>query len=265
MRLQFEKKGKTFTVEVAEGAVTVNGHKVTTTLTGRGWAYVVGGELAKELSGKATNLYLLHDSADKARNIAQEQMDEIERERMDKRNAERRPFEVGRRHRALVSITYNYLTEYKLSYVVKCNEEEQQEYAEWFKPRAHLRSVDDETIELKHSHGPVVSSIIARQSQGSYPSGESSIWYITDEEEEEVLAEVEAIEQAEVKEKELKKAAREAERKAKFDEAHETGEPVILRMWSEDCDDPREECSLDNIVEYAMPDGSVKTVRSHTY
>ena len=40
-------------------------------------------------------------------------------------------------------------------------------------------------------------------------------------------------------------------RQTKFDEARETGKPVLLRSWSTGCCDPREECSLDNHYEYA--------------
>ncbi|WP_461369387.1 hypothetical protein [Candidatus Darwinibacter acetoxidans] len=64
---------------------------------------------------------------------------------------------------------------------------------------------------------------------------------------------------------EAQKAAADQERKAKFDEARETGEPVLLKRWTEDCSDPREECSLDICCQYAMPDGSVKTERNHTW
>ena len=64
---------------------------------------------------------------------------------------------------------------------------------------------------------------------------------------------------------EAQKAAADAARQAKFDEARETGEPVLLKRWTEDCSDPREECSLDICCQYAMPDGSVKVKRNHTW
>ncbi len=54
-------------------------------------------------------------------------------------------------------------------------------------------------------------------------------------------------------------------RKAKFDQAARTGQPVILDQYTDDCNDPREECSLDEITVYAMPNGQQKTVRSHTW
>lgn len=56
-----------------------------------------------------------------------------------------------------------------------------------------------------------------------------------------------------------------ANRQAKFDEAKATGQPVVLRKWTVECNDEHEDCSLDAITEYAMPDGTVNTKRVHTY
>lgn len=52
---------------------------------------------------------------------------------------------------------------------------------------------------------------------------------------------------------------------AKFLESKETGKKVKLESWTEECNDHKEDCSLDNIITYAMPDGSVKTERNHTW
>lgn len=57
----------------------------------------------------------------------------------------------------------------------------------------------------------------------------------------------------------------EAARRAAFAEARETGKPVVLRSWTEECNDPREECSLDIVTEYALPSGSTKITRQHTW
>jgi len=56
-----------------------------------------------------------------------------------------------------------------------------------------------------------------------------------------------------------------AARQAKFDEAARTGRQVVLEQYTADCNDPNEECSLDNVTVYAMPDGSTKEYRSHTW
>lgn len=59
-----------------------------------------------------------------------------------------------------------------------------------------------------------------------------------------------------------KKHAQEA---AAFDRARETGKKEEIRRWTSPCEDDDEECSTDIIVEYAQPDGSKSTKRSHTY
>jgi len=65
--------------------------------------------------------------------------------------------------------------------------------------------------------------------------------------------------------KEAKEQAVEEERQAKFDEAKRTGKRVELRSWMDDCNDSREQCSLDHVTEYAMPDGTTKIERQHTW
>ena len=66
-------------------------------------------------------------------------------------------------------------------------------------------------------------------------------------------------------ENEIKKANKEKEIKAIFDKAKATGEKQLLNKWSEDCNDKNEDCDIDIIYEYAMPDGTVKTERHHTW
>lgn len=56
-----------------------------------------------------------------------------------------------------------------------------------------------------------------------------------------------------------------AERAAKYQQARETGEPVAIQRYTAECNDPGEECSLDIVTVYAMPDGSAKEVRRHTW
>lgn len=50
-----------------------------------------------------------------------------------------------------------------------------------------------------------------------------------------------------------------------FDEARRTGQPVVLKRWSEECDGSEQECDIDNITLYALPDGKTKKVRSHSW
>ena len=65
--------------------------------------------------------------------------------------------------------------------------------------------------------------------------------------------------------KAAKKAKAAAERAAKFQQAKETGKPIKLVSYSDECDGSVDECNLDIITVYAMPDGSTKTTRTHTF
>lgn len=58
---------------------------------------------------------------------------------------------------------------------------------------------------------------------------------------------------------------KEQEMKVKFDQAKETGQPVFIKSWTAMCNDPKEECNTDIISQYAMPDGTTKTKRDHTW
>ncbi|MCL2140332.1 MAG: hypothetical protein FWH42_01440 [Dehalococcoidia bacterium] len=62
------------------------------------------------------------------------------------------------------------------------------------------------------------------------------------------------------------KAAAEAERiKGIKNTAVSTGEKQELRSYIANCNDSREECSTDFVIEYAMPDGTVLVDRQHTW
>lgn len=50
-----------------------------------------------------------------------------------------------------------------------------------------------------------------------------------------------------------------------FAKAKETGRMQEIAHWIEDCNDPQEECDCDHMYKYAMPDGSTKTERNHTW
>lgn len=47
--------------------------------------------------------------------------------------------------------------------------------------------------------------------------------------------------------------------------ARETGARVEVRRYSTGCNDRREECSLDIVTEWALPDGTIETARMHTW
>jgi hypothetical protein len=50
-----------------------------------------------------------------------------------------------------------------------------------------------------------------------------------------------------------------------FETAKNTGEKQVLRGYTCNCNDPSEECSVDMVTEYAMPDGTIKTIRNHCW
>lgn len=62
-----------------------------------------------------------------------------------------------------------------------------------------------------------------------------------------------------------KEAVHNAQLEGKFSEAKSTGKPVVLRSYHEDCDDSGEDCDVDILTVYAMPDGTKKTIRTHTW
>lgn len=84
----------------------------------------------------------------------------------------------------------------------------------------------------------------------------------------------EYIKLAELAEKKAKKAEVEKLEKEKaekeriealFAKARETGEKQVIEQYSVPCNDPEEDCDIDIITVYAMPDGTRKTERHHTW
>lgn len=72
--------------------------------------------------------------------------------------------------------------------------------------------------------------------------------------------------------KKAKQKKRTAEQKAEqkrideiFDTAKKTGEKQLLRTFSIECQDPREECNTDIVTVWAMPDGSKTETVNHTW
>ena len=67
------------------------------------------------------------------------------------------------------------------------------------------------------------------------------------------------------KRKQEREAQKQKEIEEKIKQARETGEKVELERWSVGCNDPTADCDIDIVIKYAMPDGSIKTERYHTY
>jgi hypothetical protein len=68
-----------------------------------------------------------------------------------------------------------------------------------------------------------------------------------------------------IAQKEAKKAEKVDKEKVIFETAKKTGEKQVIESYSVECNDPHEECDIDIITTYAMPDGTKKTVRNHTW
>lgn len=67
------------------------------------------------------------------------------------------------------------------------------------------------------------------------------------------------------KAKQEKEKAEEEKYKMALSEAQRTGKPVVLRTWNAPCNDPREDCDIDDVYEYVFPDGSKKVERYHNW
>lgn len=64
---------------------------------------------------------------------------------------------------------------------------------------------------------------------------------------------------------EKEKKEKEEKVKKAFEEAKRTGKAVVLYEYIDECNDPNEDCSVDIIRILAMPDGTRKEEREHTY
>jgi hypothetical protein len=62
-----------------------------------------------------------------------------------------------------------------------------------------------------------------------------------------------------------KKRAVKKEREMIFEEAKRLNQPVLFYKYTDDCNDPDEDCELDIVYVYAMPDGSESEKRVHTW
>lgn len=94
--------------------------------------------------------------------------------------------------------------------------------------------------------------------------------YLVDEEVVRALGEEfaypDALSYAERRKAEKEAAAKSAvDLQAKIDEAKRIGAPIEIRRWTEPCNNPGEECSMDIVVAYATPDGSITIERRHTW
>ena len=121
-------------------------------------------------------------------------------------------------------------------------------------------------IEIAHE----TKTVEIVENKAGYMYGmNATAWEITAEEEATITEEQEPAAKKEKEEKEKQEAEKKAEEEAKinekFAEAKITGKPVQIRKWSEHCNSPKEECSMDILTEFALPDGTTKITRTHTW
>lgn len=130
----------------------------------------------------------------------------------------------------------------------------------------YVLAIESESIEVpvKTLNSDAVETVTSRNVDGVLPV-ESRVWLLTDEEADAIIAAANAETQAEADEAAAKEEAAEAVRSEKFAQAAETGQPVELARGMIECDVSATECSMDLVIEYAMPDGTVSEKRTHTH
>jgi hypothetical protein len=106
-----------------------------------------------------------------------------------------------------------------------------------------------------------------RKPDGCYNDG--IVYYITDKESKDIINQDNQVEKAKKEVAEVQKLLNSL--KAKEEEANAltrakaTGKPQVIRGWMDECNDPKEECSLDRVSLMMNPDGTTTTVRTHTW
>lgn len=81
----------------------------------------------------------------------------------------------------------------------------------------------------------------------------------------ELIKKIENFEKKENERIEMKENERIEKEEKIFETAKRTNEKQILYQYSIECRDKKEECNIDNVVVYAMPDGTTKKEIYHTW
>jgi len=139
---------------------------------------------------------------------------------------------------------------------------------------AYARFIPEMRGKLVWAFGDLVPEIEVRQRPAINPAWPTAFFpnfygdvWILSHEEYDTLTKVEA---DALEEKKAIRAAQAAKDQAHRDEcfrlARESGERQQIASWNEPCSyHGREECDLDNVYLFAMPDGTTKQERVHTY
>ncbi|AVF28875.1 hypothetical protein [Paenibacillus larvae] len=276
MKIQFEKKGNVFTVEVVRERVTIEVSGVSVIVNPEknrehGWLYEVSQyankNFFKALGLKQLPLRILHPSAEEAKKAVEQQR----KERIAQEKAEHEE-DIKRATYALVKKYkefdgYRLFEKLVLGYVRPITEQEKdkmkKDKIEWYQKEIDkIKWTAAGRYEYRNwvnvSKSATAQKYIEKKGECM---GISEVFLIPEEEIQNIHEDLESLE----RKKQEKEAAIKRAREEKFEEAARTGKPVLLSSWTEPCNDPNEECSLDAVRKWAMPDGNVKTERNHTW
>lgn len=236
----------TFTLKISKPFALVavfSAHDITTRQRTEGVKFYSGSELAKMLKSKQDVLFSLTPEAIAyVKDEAEKTIASIVRE-SQKQNVEKWYWAIGGDSHALY-VAADIDTEF----------------------RPELRDIA-ETVEKTRARGNIWQllrdkSTLSDRKTALYTDG----WFeISNDDMMEIYNIIIAKEDEVGKIEKAKQERREEEKQAIFETAKTTGEKQILYKMYDECDDPREECSMDEIIAYAMPDGTIKIARNHTY
>ena len=161
--------------------------------------------------------------------------------------------------------------ESELVHVRRLTDEEASRFRPEYRKQMHYTCGEERHKVESQEHGIYLrnlssyKSINNRKPDGCCPGSNNSLYYLTDNQWDAILAEfnvqlaakLDAIEQAKQKQQDIVADA--------LAKAAATGKPVHLETWIADCDGSVVDCSFDAIDRYAMPDGTIKTTRTHTH
>jgi len=132
------------------------------------------------------------------------------------------------------------------------------------KMRNELSKYDDIAAELLKKNPEKYSAKTIPSNLGSYGGLE-----VDEENVQNLLEDAKKALEIKENEKENERQKREIDKEEKITNlkklAKETGEKQIYERYSVECNDPNEECDIDNIVVYVLPNGEFETTRNHTW
>jgi hypothetical protein len=148
---------------------------------------------------------------------------------------------------------------YQICYVVP---DDGEGYADWYKEaNPHFVAHESEAVTVD---GEAVKAYTNRKADGVLPQ-DGVFWFLDEADKVAIVEGVEHKAAEEQARKDAEVAEAQAKVEAAFGEAKTTGKPVELKRWTEECDGSVDDCSIDIVTKYAMPDGTTKITRTHTY